>query len=119
MDGKGGIVRWAYFRVCRGQTLVRGSYIIVKLGLSKEGRFEQAMDESLHELIENVEVDTSAFKRENDGVDGGVGKRVRGDAESGGNCKGADFSTLPLSFSFGLSLSPSSPGPIFYLPQLY
>ena len=28
------------FGVCRGQTLVRGSYIIVKLGLSKEGRFE-------------------------------------------------------------------------------
>jgi len=54
------------------------------------------MDESLQELIGKVEVDASAFKRENDGVDGGVGKRVKGDAESGGNSKGVDFSTPPF-----------------------
>ena len=64
------------------------------------------MNENLQELVGNVKVGTSAFKRESDGVDGGVGKRVKSDGDSGGNCKGVDFQP-------SLLLSPWVSPPLF------
>jgi len=60
------------------------------------------MDErDLQALVGDVDVGTSAFKRENGGVDGGVGKRMKGEVDGGGDCKGVHFSRfspcLPLS----------------------
>ncbi|PUU73584.1 hypothetical protein B9Z19DRAFT_1196834 [Tuber borchii] len=62
------------------------------------------MDESLQEFVGSVKVGASAFKRESDGVDGGVGKRVKGDGDSGGNWNG-DSSLLAPAVESG-SLPP-------------
>ena len=77
------------------------------------------MDErDLQALVEDVEVGTPAFKRESGGVDGGVGKRMKGDGDGGGDCKGVDF--LIFSPCFPLGLLPSLfPGSHILFASLY
>ncbi|KAG0134501.1 hypothetical protein HOY82DRAFT_636256 [Tuber indicum] len=65
------------------------------------------MDErDLQALVGDVDVGTSGFKRENGGVDGGVGKRMKGEVEGSGDCKGSgDSGVLALVVESG-SLPP-------------